>query len=135
VNWMIAEDEADIRTLVTMMCKVWGHNPIPFETGQKAWDFLATIESGAYQGPMPEFALMDIRMPGKKGNEVANRIRQIAHVKNIPIVLMTAFSLSEDERSAMLQEDGVDEIISKPLPDFDKLRVLLDNIIQKKAKA
>lgn len=132
MNWLIAEDEADIRNLVVMMCRVWGHNPIPFESGQKAWDFLNEVEAGKYGGPLPEFALMDIRMPGKKGNEVANRIRTIAILKEIPVVLMTAFTLTDDERSAMMDGDGVDQIITKPLPDFDKLHGILHGIIKEK---
>lgn len=132
LNWMIAEDEADIRNLVTMMCRVWGHNPIPFESGQKAWDFLDSVEAGTYTGPMPEFALMDIRMPGKKGNEVAARIRQVEALAHIPIVLMTAFSLNDDERATMMNDDGVDQIITKPLPDFNQLHTILHGIIRAK---
>lgn len=134
MNWMIAEDEADIRNLVVMMCRVWGHNPIPFETGQKAYEFLDDVEAGRYNGPMPEFALMDIRMPGKKGNEVANRIRQLEQLKHIPVVLMTAFSLNDEERTTMMVEDGVDQIITKPLPDFEKLHGILHGIIAEKKK-
>lgn len=129
--WMIAEDEADIRNLVAMMAQAWGHQPLTFATGQQAWDFLDTVEAGTYTGPLPEFALMDIRMPGPKGNEIAHRIRKIGAISNIPIVLMTAFSLSDDERAAMLT-NGADRIISKPLPDFAQLEALLKKVIQDK---
>ncbi|NWF68411.1 MAG: response regulator [Chloroflexi bacterium] len=133
MNWLIAEDEADIRNLVSMMCRAWGHTPLAFESGQKAWDFLDTVEAGTYSGPLPEFALMDIRMPGKKGNEVANRIRRVQALAHIPVVLMTAFTLTDDERAAMMRSDGVDQIISKPLPDFEKLHGILHDIIREKS--
>lgn len=132
MNWLIAEDEVDIRNLVAMVCKVWGHDPMPFESGQKAWDWLDEVEAGRYTGPLPSFALMDIRMPGKRGDEVAQRIRTVEPLKNIPIVLMTAFILTEDERTKMMTEAGVDHIINKPLPDFDKLRKTLHDIIDRK---
>jgi CheY-like chemotaxis protein len=132
VIWMIAEDEADIRNLVAMMAQAWGHQPVTFETGQKAWDFLDKVEAGSYGDPLPEFALMDIRMPGKKGDEIARRIRTIDALKHIPIVLMTAFSLDDTERAAMLT-DGADRIISKPLPDFMELQNLLNTVIQEKS--
>jgi CheY-like chemotaxis protein len=131
VIWMIAEDEADIRNLVAMMAEVWGHKPIAFETGQKAWDFLDAVEGGAYNGDLPEFALMDIRMPGYKGDEIAHRIRRIASIAHIPIVLMTAFSLDDEERAAMLT-NGADRIISKPLPDFAELQQVLHQVIEEK---
>ena len=132
VNWMIVEDEADIRNLVAMMAQVWGHNPMTFENGQKVWDMLDAIDAGQYQGEMPDFALMDIRMPGKRGNEIAQRIRQVSAVDHIPIVLMTAFVLSDDEIERMRTEFGVDGVINKPLPDFEQLKSELDSIIAKK---
>jgi len=135
LNWLIAEDEADIRNLVAMMCQVWGHTPMTFENGQKAWDWLDIIDSGQYKGVMPDFALMDIRMPGKRGNEIAQRIRRTRGLSGIPIVLMTAFVLSEDEMQRMRIEFGVDYVINKPLPDFERLRTILHDIITNKARA
>ncbi|MBN8617884.1 MAG: response regulator [Anaerolineae bacterium] len=133
--WLIAEDEADILNLLTMVITVWGYTPLAFESGQKAWDWLDTVESGAYTGPLPDFALMDIRMPGKKGNEVSRRIRSVNSLKHIPVALMTAFSLDEADRLEMQTADGVDAIISKPLPGFDDLHIILKNVIQEKQSA
>ena len=132
MHWLIAEDEMDIRNLVVMMTQVWGHTPMPFETGQKAWDWLDTVEDGSYSGTMPEFALMDIRMPGKRGNEISQRIRTVEPLKNIPIVLMTAFVLTEEEMDKMKREFGVDYVMNKPLPDFDQLKKILDTVIATK---
>jgi CheY-like chemotaxis protein len=130
--WLIAEDEADILNLVATMCQVWGHSPITFESGQKVWNWLDEVEAGNYTGKMPEFVLMDIRMPGKKGNEVAQRMRKVPAFAETPIALMTAFSLSSDEKTAMMSVDGVDHIIPKPLPSFDDLHKVLNKIIQDK---
>lgn len=132
MNWLIVEDEADIRSLVSMMCQVWGNVPMAYESGQKAWDWLDTVESGQYKGALPDFALMDIRMPGKRGNEISARIRTVAQLKHIPIVLMTAFVMSEDEMNQMKKDFGVDAVINKPLPDFDRLRTILYDIINRK---
>lgn len=135
MNWLIAEDEADIRNLITMMCTVWGHTPMIFESGQKVWDWMDKIEAGQPVGTMPDFVLMDIRMPGRRGSEIAMRMRTIAQLQNIPIVLMTAFALSADEIQRIKDEYGVDHVINKPLPDFDKLRTILHDIIAQKSKA
>ena len=128
MNWLVAEDEADIRMLIAAMCQVWGHSTLLFESGQKAWDWLDELEAGKHTGEIPDLVLMDIRMPGKKGNEVAQRMRALAAFNRVPIILMTAFSLTEAERKTMMQDDGVDLIIHKPLPDFEELRVMLHNI-------
>jgi CheY-like chemotaxis protein len=134
-EWLIAEDESDIRMLITTMIQVWGYQPLAFENGQKVWDWLDSIENGTHTLPMPELVLMDIRMPGKKGNELANRMRTLAKFTDTPIVLMTAFSLSESERRDMMEQDGVDRIIPKPLPDFEQLRTLLHDVVKTKKAA
>ena len=132
LNWLIAEDEADIRNLVAMMAQVWGHNPITFENGDKIWEWLDAVDAGSYQGLLPDFALMDIRMPGKRGNELAKRIRNTERIRHIPIVLMTAFVLSDEEINNMRNEYGIDAVLNKPLPDFDRLKGILDDVITKK---
>ncbi|MEL6306716.1 MAG: response regulator [Chloroflexota bacterium] len=126
---MIAEDEEDIRNLVSMMAQVWGHTTVVFESGAKAWAFLDAVNAGNNSDPLPEFALMDIRMPGYRGDEVAKRIRDTSGMENIPIVLMTAFALSDDEIRELKQETGVDHVINKPLPDFVLLKAELEEII------
>jgi two-component system, OmpR family, alkaline phosphatase synthesis response regulator PhoP len=132
VIWLIAEDEADILNLVATMCQVWGHSPMTFESGQKVWNWLDDVEAGKFTGKLPEFVLMDIRMPGKRGNEVANRMRTVSALKEIPIALMTANSLSSDEKKAIMTDDGADQILSKPLPTFDELHRILNQIIHDK---
>lgn len=82
---LVAEDEADIRILITTMISVWGYQAVAFENGQKVWDWLDKLEADNFSGTLPEIVLMDIRMPGKKGNEVANRMRSIAKLDHTPI--------------------------------------------------
>lgn len=130
--WLIVEDEVDILSLIATMCQVWGHKTVTFPSGQKAWEWLDQVEAGKYPGDLPEFVLMDIRMPGKYGNVVANRMRTIPALQGIPIALMTAYSLSSDDRDKIMKADGVDQIISKPLPGFEELRVMLHKIIDEK---
>ncbi len=130
--WLIAEDETDILNLVATMCRVWGHTPLTFSSGQQVWDWIDQVAAGQFKGDLPQFALMDIRMPGKRGNEVARKLRQTPGLDHIPIALMTAYALSDDDRRAMFQHDGVDEIISKPLPTFEELHKLLHEIIAAK---
>ena len=59
-------------------------------------------------------------------------MRSVTGLKQIPIALMTAFSLSSDEKSAMMLADGVDRIIAKPLPSFMELQSVLNQIIEDK---
>jgi len=133
--WLIAEDEADIRILISMMCQLWGHSTLVFDNGQQVWDWLDQLEKDVEAVPVPDLLLMDIRMPGKRGNELAQRMRQIPALQRRPIVLMTAYALSDGERQEMMASDGVDAILSKPLPDFEELQALLHNIHEQKQTA
>jgi len=50
----------------------------------------------------------------------------------MPLALMTAYSLTESEQKQIQSADGVDAIISKPLPTFDELLTILNRIIANK---
>jgi CheY-like chemotaxis protein len=130
--WLVVEDDDDIRNYVKMLFMAWGHNAIEFRDGKQTFAWLDAIESGNHAGDLPELALLDIRMPGPRGNEIARRMRSIEHFRKIPIVLMTAFSLSASERQTMLDRDGVDTIINKPLPDLTELKAMLDRLAANK---
>lgn len=105
----------------------------PDKTADAAPPASASKPAEAKPAPeLPELVLMDIRMPGKKGNEVAQRMRSLPQFARTPIVLMTAYSLSESERKAMMTSDGVDHILNKPLPDFEQLRTILHDLLTRK---
>jgi CheY-like chemotaxis protein len=123
--WLLVEDDNDIRTIVSMMMTFWGESPLSFPDGNAAWAWLDSVENGTFSGTLPELALMDIKMPGYFGDKIAARIRTVANLKEIPIVLMTAFALTEAEIQEMRQKAGIDHLINKPLPDMDVLRGLL----------
>ena len=132
--WLIVEDEDDIRNIVKIMFSTWGHDAIEFRDGNQAFAWLDKVEDGSVEGELPELALMDIRMPGPRGNEIAKRMRTLDAFKGIPIVLMTAFSLTDSERNQMYKECGVDKIIHKPLPEFFELKQLLEDVATAKKK-
>ena len=111
-TWLIAEDDHDIRNLVAVLFRAWGYDPLVFDSGEHVWQWLDAVEKGEYGGPMPEFALMDIRMPGKKGTELAERMREIGQTQHLPIVLMTAYP--SREVLARARELGIADILTKP---------------------
>jgi CheY-like chemotaxis protein len=130
--WLVVEDEEDIRNIVKVMFTAWGHTSIDFRDGNQTYAWLDKVEAGTFQGELPELALLDIKMPGPRGNEIARRMRTLEPFKTIPIILMTAFSLEDHERQSMVRDDGVDFIINKPLPDFFELKTQLEEIFEKK---
>ncbi|MGQ9888641.1 MAG: response regulator [Aggregatilineales bacterium] len=131
--WLVAEDETDIRNLMQMLFTTWGHQPLAFENGQKVWNWLDAVDAGSHTEPLPELALLDIRMPGKRGDELARRMRTTPALSQMPVVLMTAYALSEEQEAEMLAH-GADLIIHKPLPDFDRLRAVLQDVVYSRRK-
>jgi CheY-like chemotaxis protein len=132
VTWLLVEDDPDIRNIIQLMMTVWGEQPLVFPEGNSAWAWLERVAGGMYQGELPELALMDIRMPGPNGDKLAARMRQIAALKDIPIVLMTAFALTDTEIRVMTEQSGIDYFLNKPLPDLDVFRSLLYEVRDKK---
>ena len=132
-HWLLVEDEVDIGNVVKVMFQVWGHDTIEFSNGNDAFDYLDDVDDDLIPAQeLPTLALMDIRMPGPNGNEIARRIRESGRIGSIPVILMTAFQLSEAQQEEFQTRDGVDRIIFKPLPDFDKFHnMILETIAQR----
>jgi len=131
VTWLLVEDDPDIRTVVAVMMQLWGETALALPDGNAAWKWLDTVDGGATHD-LPELALMDIRMPGHTGDQIAARIRQTEKIKHIPIILMTAFSLTDAEVSSMKEKAGIDHLIKKPLPDMDDFKSTLYRVRDEK---
>jgi len=134
VTWLLVEDDPDIRNVVAVMMQLWGEKSLALSDGNAAWTWLDNVAAGTYKGELPELALMDIRMPGHTGDQIAARIRETGPIKNIPIILMTAFTLTEAEVQSMMARAGVDHMIKKPLPDMDVFKSTLYQVRDDKHK-
>ncbi len=66
--------------------------------------------------------LTDIRMPGLSGFDVVMKLRQIPHLRGIPILAMTAYGYRDQEEKARAL--GFDDFITKPVRLHD-LRSLI----------
>jgi DNA-binding response OmpR family regulator len=115
---LIAEDEPDIRDLITFTLRFAGHDVIVTANGE---DALRNVQS-----ELPDLVLLDVRMPRMNGYEVCQHIRQDEKIKNIPVVFLSAKG-QENEIEAGMQV-GATEYIVKPFsPDelTEKIRSIL----------
>ena len=72
----------------------------------------------------PDLVLVDLRIPGLDGYEVALRLRGEASLTGVPIVAITAYDVYGMEEAAF--ENGCNRYLSKPL-DLEELdRALKD---------
>ena len=131
--WMVVEDEPDIYELLLAMFEMWGIEGVAFVDGEEAVAWINDVESGRVKGELPELALLDIRLPGSvSGPEVGERLRQAQPLAQIAVVLTTAYRLTVDEEKAVIKQAGADRLIYKPLPGFNDLKSILEEVIQKR---
>jgi CheY-like chemotaxis protein len=135
-TWMVVEDEPDIYEVLLAMFEMWGIEGVAFVDGEEAVAWIDDVDSGRFQGELPELALLDIRLPGNiSGPMVGERLRKSPILKNIAIVLSTAYRLSPDEEKKVIAQADADKLMYKPLPRFNELQKVLEEVIaQRRAK-
>jgi two-component system, cell cycle response regulator DivK len=60
----------------------------------------------------PDLVLMDIQLPRLSGLDATRRLRQDPRTADVPIIVVTSFALSGDDRVAM--EAGASAYLAKP---------------------
>jgi two-component system response regulator len=94
--------------------------------GAQALEHLIGSESNPPVELLPQFVLMDLKLPKLTGLEVLKAIRQNPRTRTLPIVIMTSSSEDSDLRDCY--DSGVNSYVVKPLDfyqfqDFVKLVV------------
>jgi len=118
---LIAEDERDIRELITFTLTFAGHEIVQANNGAEAVEIA--------QQAMPDLIMMDVRMPRMTGYEACRAIKQIESIKHIPVVFLSAKG-QDDEVSDGL-DAGAIEYIMKPFSPTElaeKIAILLKKI-------
>lgn len=128
-TWMVVEDEPDIYEVLLAMFEIWGIEGVAFVDGGQAVNWLDDVDQGRVRGELPELALIDIRLPEVSGPEVGRRIRQSPVLKNMAVVLITAYRLSPQDEKEAIEIAQANHLMYKPLPGMPELRSILDEII------
>lgn len=127
---MVVEDEPDIYEVLLAMFGIWGIEGVAFVDGEEAITWIDDVDAGRFQGELPELALLDIRLPGAvDGVGVAERLRKSPKLGQVAIVFATAYRLSPDEEKTIMKTSAADRLIYKPLPKFNELQTLLEDVI------
>ena len=108
---LVAEDDADMATLIEDLIREAGHRPFIAPNGASALRMLDEHEF--------DLVFMDGRMPDMSGFETTEKIRQRGDdVARIPIVALTGEAMMGDRERCLAA--GMDDYIAKPV-DFDEL--------------
>ncbi len=106
---LLAEDDADIRFLVTFKLTQAGHQVRMFGDGLSA-------VADAREHP-PDLAILDVMMPGMSGLEVCQELRKDPATANIPVIVLTALAQGADITAGFAA--GADDYIVKPFSPRD----------------
>jgi PAS domain S-box-containing protein len=118
---LVAEDQPINARLICLLLERLG---IVVEIVGDGSLVLDRLRSGA---ALPEAVLLDMRMPGMDGVEVARRIRKGEAgeaARALPLVAVTANALESDRKACL--EAGMDQHLAKPVTPESLERVLLE---------
>jgi DNA-binding response OmpR family regulator len=101
---LIADDDPDILSLITLRLERSGYEVIGAGDGEQA---LAAAIARA-----PDLALLDVMMPKLDGYEVTARLRGHDANRHLPVILLTA-RVQEDDIARGV-EAGADDYMTKP---------------------
>jgi two-component system phosphate regulon response regulator PhoB len=105
---LVADDEADVRDLVSYRLTRSGYEVIAARDGEQALR-LAEEEQ-------PDLAVLDVMMPKLDGYEVTSRLRSDGRLQRLPVILLTARAQEDDVSRGF--EVGADDYLKKPFnPD------------------
>lgn len=101
---LVVEDQADNRRIVRDLLTRSGYEIIEAVTGEEG---VALAEMHH-----PDLILMDIQLPVIDGYEATRRIKANPTLQHIPIIAVTSYALSGDDRKAFAA--GCNAYIAKP---------------------
>jgi signal transduction histidine kinase/CheY-like chemotaxis protein len=104
---LIVDDEPDNREVITSIVRdVLGHTVLTASNGREALDRASRH---------PDLVLLDLRMPGMSGFDVARTLKQQSATADIPILAITALDDEDDRRDAM--DAGCIGCVTKPFSE------------------
>ncbi len=121
---LIAEDEHDIRELITFTLQYAGHEVTTATNGEEAYENALRV--------LPDLILLDVRMPRMTGYEVCKKIKSNVDTQLIPVVFLSAKGQDAEVKTGLMS--GADEYIVKPFAP-DQLAERVRAILAKYGKA
>ena len=119
------EDNPDNRMLIRDLLQFRGYRVVEVSDGSAA---VAAAET-----EHPDIILMDVQLPGVSGLDVARRIKARADLRHIPIVAVTSFALSGDDKRAFAA--GCDAYVAKPYEPRELVKLIQRLLLPPKANA
>jgi CheY-like chemotaxis protein len=114
VRILVIEDDDDIRSICEHLFTWAGHHVAAAVDAARGLELVESFE--------PDVIALDLMMPGIDGLTVLAALRGAEPTHDIPVVIVSARTLSADRLRAF--EAGADEYVSKPFDPDELLQVL-----------
>lgn len=111
IKILVADDEKDIRRLISFVLQKNGYNVVEAVNGAQAIQIAKTEN--------PDIVLLDVMMPQVDGFEVCRQLRSNPATNKTPILMLSAKSQSSDIMDALLL--GAAYYLVKPFTPKDLL--------------
>jgi CheY-like chemotaxis protein len=106
---LYADDDQDIREIINIILTKEGYEPIIAKDGKEAID-LAKKQK-------PDLIILDFLMPYMNGMDACKALKKDVETKDIPIIMVTAYSNEKEESLSA----GAIDFINKPIDKTDLL--------------
>jgi two-component system alkaline phosphatase synthesis response regulator PhoP len=120
---LIAEDERDIRDLITFTLRFAGYEVVAASNGEEAVT-LALQE-------IPDLIISDVRMPRMNGYEACEKIKAEEKTKDIPVIFLSAKGQDAEIQTGL--NVGAAEYLLKPFAP-DQLTSRIQAVLAKHKK-
>ena len=115
---LVVEDQEDNRRILRDLLASAGYEMIEAVTGEEGVALAAARR--------PDLILMDIQLPGLDGYEATRRIKGDPALRAIPVIAVTSYALSGDDRKAF--EAGCDAYVTKPFSPRQLLATIREHL-------
>ena len=92
---MVVEDDKATREMIEAMLRRAGYTPVLAEHGVRA------VERLEEEGDLPAAIVVDLMMPELDGFELIERLRDHEVWRHIPVVVLTAKTIREEDRARL----------------------------------
>ena len=101
---LIADDEPDIRELVTFMLRFAGYEVVAASNGEDA------VHTASRE--LPDLVIMDVRMPRMTGYDACRLMKANPDLRDVPVVFLSAKGQESEIQSGL--DAGAEEYLLKP---------------------
>src|SRR5450830_328741 len=102
---LLIEDNEQNRYLATFLLEQHGHKIVAAFDGPQGIALAQSL--------LPDLILLDIQLPGMDGYMVAQTLRSIEALRNIPIIAVTSYAMVGDREKSLAA--GCNGYIEKPI--------------------